>query len=81
MIGTVDEGRAFDSGHPGAIYLHQGQHYRVERLDLDDRAAWVAPADGAEWTEARTLTDLTIATEDECAHLGRAQVNPSATPV
>jgi len=75
MIGTVDEGRAFDSVHPGAIYLHQGQHYRVERLDLDDRAAWVAPADGAEWTEARTLTDLSIVREDDCVRLGRAQVS------
>ena len=58
-IGTVDEGRAFDSVHPGAVYLHQGQHFRVHRLDLDDRAAWVDAADGAEWTEARTVTDLT----------------------
>jgi DEAD/DEAH box helicase domain-containing protein len=75
MIGTVDEGRAFDSVHPGAIYLHQGQHYRVERLDLDDHAAWVAPADGAEWTEARTLTDLSIVREDDCVRLGRAHVS------
>ena len=75
MIGTVDEGRAFDSVHPGAIYLHQGQHYRVERLDLDDRAAWVAPADGAEWTEARTITDLAIASEEDCVRVGRARLS------
>jgi len=75
LIGTVDEGRAFESVHPGAVYLHQGQHFRVRRLDTADRAAWVEPADGSEWTEARTLTDLVIATEDECVTVGRARLS------
>jgi DEAD/DEAH box helicase domain-containing protein len=75
LVGTVDEGRAHESVHPGAVYLHQGQHYRVQRLDLDDRAAWVEPADGAEWTQARTVTDLSIATEDCCVRVGRARLS------
>ena len=29
--------------HPGAVYLHQGQTYRVAELDLDDGAAIVEP--------------------------------------
>ncbi|MFN2503007.1 MAG: DEAD/DEAH box helicase, partial [Acidimicrobiales bacterium] len=32
LIGTVDESRAFTTVHPGALYLHQGRHYRVEHL-------------------------------------------------
>jgi DEAD/DEAH box helicase domain-containing protein len=72
LIGTVDEGRAFDSVHPGAVYLHQGQHFRVTRLDVADHAAWVEPADGSEWTQARTVTDLLIATEDASVRVGRA---------
>ena len=72
LIGTVDEGRVFESVHPGAVYLHQGQHYRVQRLDLEDRAAWVDEADGAEWTEARTETDLCIVDEDCAVKVGRA---------
>lgn len=75
LIGTVDEGRANESVHPGAVYLHQGQHYRVRRLDSTDRAAWVEPADGTEWTEARTVTDLVIATEDHCVTVGRARLS------
>ena len=39
LVGTVDEGRAFELVHPGAVYLHQGQPYRVDALDLDDRVA------------------------------------------
>jgi DEAD/DEAH box helicase domain-containing protein len=72
LIGTVDEARAFDSVHPGAIYLHQGQHYRVTRLDLDDRAAWVDATDALEWTQARTSTELSIVDEERTTKVGRA---------
>ena len=72
LIGTVDESRAFESVHPGAVYLHQGQHFRVSSLDTADCAAWVEPADGSEWTEARTVTDLTIVSSDACVNVGRA---------
>ena len=30
-IGTVDDARVFAVAHPGAVYLHQGRQYRVER--------------------------------------------------
>ena len=56
LVGTVDGSRAFEAVHPGAIYLHQGQTYRVESLDLDDRAAIVEPADGDEYTQVRSET-------------------------
>src|SRR5690606_7744473 len=36
LVGTVDESRAHSLVHPGAIYLHQGRVWRVDRLDLDD---------------------------------------------
>jgi DEAD/DEAH box helicase domain-containing protein len=72
LIGTVDEGRAFEAVHPGAVYLHQGQHYRVARLDLTDRVAWVAETDGGEWTQARTTTDLSIVDEERTEKVGRA---------
>src|SRR5262249_47267137 len=39
VVGTVDGSRAFEQVHPGAIYLHLGQQYRVVTLDLDDRVA------------------------------------------
>jgi DEAD/DEAH box helicase domain-containing protein len=72
LIGTVDEGRVFESVHPGAVYLHQGQHYTVARLDLADRVAWVDEADGREWTQARTTTDLAIVSEERTEKVGRA---------
>jgi DEAD/DEAH box helicase domain-containing protein len=37
VVGTVDEGRAFTQTHPGAVYLHQGEGYLVEALNLEER--------------------------------------------
>jgi DEAD/DEAH box helicase domain-containing protein len=82
LIGTVDSSRAFHVAHPGALYLHQGRQWRVERLDLDDHLAWLTPADEAdEYTQTREDTDIAITSEDErvpCgagwAHLGSVDV-------
>ncbi|HEV2356043.1 MAG TPA: DEAD/DEAH box helicase [bacterium] len=60
LIGTVDASRAFEQVHAGAIYLHQGEAYRVARLDLEARLALVERNDGGYYTEARVLTDLAI---------------------
>jgi DEAD/DEAH box helicase domain-containing protein len=60
LIGTVDATRAFSSVHPGAIYLHQGQHYRVDTLDVDDAAAWVTAVDPQETTQTRSSTSVSI---------------------
>jgi DEAD/DEAH box helicase domain-containing protein len=72
LLGLVDESRAFTTVHPGAAYLHQGQHYRVERLDLDDRVAWVEASSGEETTHARSQTDITVLTEDRSVNIGRS---------
>ena len=32
-IGTLDASRVYRDGHPGAVYLHQGDSYVVEELD------------------------------------------------
>jgi DEAD/DEAH box helicase domain-containing protein len=36
-IGSIDGARVFHECHPGAIYLHAGQSYRVRKLDVDAR--------------------------------------------
>ncbi len=72
LIGTVDEGRAFSTVHPGALYLHQGQQYRVERLDLAERVAYVAPNEVAETTHPRSETSVQLLGTDESVAVGRA---------
>src|SRR5438309_4055724 len=41
VIGEVDFPSALTAVHPKAIYLHQGEQYHVERLDFDERKAYV----------------------------------------
>ncbi|TMK89348.1 MAG: DEAD/DEAH box helicase [Actinobacteria bacterium] len=81
LIGTVDENRAFSLVHPGALYLHQGQQYRVATLDLDDRAAIVKPSDADEYTQPRTDTDIRIISTDESTTVGRARLFVGAVEV
>ncbi len=81
LIGTVDAARAFEQVHEGAIYLHQGDAFRVTRLDLATRTAVVEPDEGRYYTEARVLTDLAIVRGhasrplgDAAAHFGDVRV-------
>jgi DEAD/DEAH box helicase domain-containing protein len=75
LIGTVDEQRAYANIHPGAVYLHQGQHYKVRDLDLDDKVAWVDSVDAEETTQARSDTSVTILEEERAADIGRARLS------
>ena len=49
MLGTIDSVRARSQVHPGALYLHQGESFVVDELDLDDGLALCHP-EVPEWT-------------------------------
>jgi DEAD/DEAH box helicase domain-containing protein len=60
LLGTVDAGAAHTAVHAGAVYLHQGDTYIVETLDLTDSVALVESA-SVDWsTHARDLTDISV---------------------
>lgn len=59
-IGTVEESRAFETLHPGAIYLHMGESYLVEELDVTARRAQVRPAAASYFTEPKTESFIEI---------------------
>jgi DEAD/DEAH box helicase domain-containing protein len=46
--------------HPGAVYLHLGRSYEVERLDIDARRAVVTPFDGDFYTRPKKETEIFI---------------------
>jgi DEAD/DEAH box helicase domain-containing protein len=75
LVGTVDEGRAFDLVHPGAVYLHQGATYKVRTLDLDEHLALVDPCDGREYTVARTDMSMRVLGVDCSRAVGRAMLH------
>ncbi len=60
LLGTVDEGRAYAQVHPGAVYLHQGDQYLVDELDLVNRVAVVSEADPDFYTQSRDVTDIEV---------------------
>jgi len=60
MIGQVEAQRAFDTVHPGAVYLHLGRSYEVSELDLGSRRAMVKPFEGDYYTQAKKETDVWI---------------------
>jgi DEAD/DEAH box helicase domain-containing protein len=60
LIGSVEIGRAHSTIHPGAVYLHLGQSYEVEELDLRGRRALVRPFSGDWYTQPKKETDTYI---------------------
>lgn len=75
LVGTVDEGRAPEVVHPGAVYLHQGVAWRVHSLDLDDGCAVVARSDGSESTQARSQVHISVLGTERTRPVGRAELS------
>jgi DEAD/DEAH box helicase domain-containing protein len=59
-LAEVDLSSAALVVHPGAIYQHEGNTYRVDALDLVAREAWVSPVDVDWFTEALTDVELQV---------------------
>ncbi|MBN1421107.1 MAG: DUF1998 domain-containing protein, partial [Planctomycetes bacterium] len=57
-IGTLDPAGAFLLAHPGAIYLHEGETYRVEHLDVAGRRAEVRRAEVDHFTVAHIAGEI-----------------------
>ena len=73
LIGFVEAERAFSTVHPGAVYLHLGEPYEVEDLDVDGRRALVRSAEGHYYTQPKIETETFIEeTREERDALGVA---------
>ena len=60
MLGTVDGASAPGTAHPGAVYLHRGESYVVDELDLDAGVALVHQEEPDWRTDARSNSDVEI---------------------
>jgi len=81
VVGTVDGGRAHSTAHEGAVYLHRGETWLVEALDLDERVATLRRAEVDHTTTAREVTDIRIVEEREHIAWGRCRVSVGAVEV
>ena len=60
LLGTVDAAAAHGAVHDGAVYLHQGESYVVDSLDLAHDVALVSAADPDYTTSAQDVTDIRV---------------------
>jgi DEAD/DEAH box helicase domain-containing protein len=60
VIGEVDFTSALTTVHEKAIYIQDGTQYHVERLDYDDRKAYVHRVDSEYYTDAISYTKIKI---------------------
>jgi len=84
--GEIDGFRAFKETHPGAVYLHRGNTYLVETLDLNTHTAKVTPTHVNYYTRFRSHKDTAIIEVFEekqvlgtCVGLGRLKVTDQVT--
>ncbi len=58
--GKIDGFRAFKETHPGAIYLHKGDAYLVDMLDLDTQTVKVSKTNVGYYTRVRDYKNTEI---------------------
>ena len=75
MLGLVEAERAFTTIHPGAVYLHLGRSYEVDRLDIGERRAVVSAFDGDWYTRPKKETEIYIERTHEQREVAGVQLN------
>ncbi len=74
VVGEVDAASAPFQVHEGAVYIHEGRSFLVEKLDLEERQAWVWPAEVEYYTEASTETEIEVISVHESRVSGGADL-------
>ncbi|MBQ4133412.1 MAG: DUF1998 domain-containing protein, partial [Desulfovibrionaceae bacterium] len=60
VIGTIDGMRAWHESHPGAVYIHSGKTYRIERIDEGAQTIYASPAKVSYYTRVRSQKETVI---------------------
>jgi len=81
LLGTVDGDAAHVTVHTGALYVHRGETYVVDELDVEEAIA-VVHAESPDWTTvARDVTDLAIVDTDRTRALGTVTAHTGVVDV
>jgi DEAD/DEAH box helicase domain-containing protein len=65
VIGEMDRFSSLTLLHEEAIYLHQGAQYQVEKLDYEEKKAYVREVQVDYYTDANLAVQLKVLEEDE----------------
>lgn len=86
LLGTADGAAAFETVHPGAVYLHSGDSYVVTRLDIIEMAAYVEKSEVNYYTTPGSDTSIFVVQDVEqqqvakiTAHFGDVVVRNRVT--
>lgn len=71
VIGEIDRLGAMTTVHDEAIYLHGGQQYHVDRLDFDEKRAYVHPVSVDYYTDANLAVNLQVLSVLQSESLGQ----------
>jgi DEAD/DEAH box helicase domain-containing protein len=74
VIGEMDRFSAMTLLHDEAIYLHQGTQFQVEKLDWDEKKAFVREVDVDYFTDANLAVQLKVLEEDKLKKMEYAEV-------
>ena len=75
VIGEVDFSSALTTVHEKAIYIQDGEQYQVERLDYENRKAYVRQCESDYFTDAIDYTKIKILETFATAPAGPARKN------
>lgn len=70
LIEAMEKSRAFEEAHTGAVLLHRGETYLVQKLDLEKREAQVIKEDVDYYTQAVKQSRTKIISVDKKLTLG-----------
>lgn len=74
VLGHADRASADATVHPGAVYLHQGETYLCQELDLEAGEAIVHPARPGYYTQAQVSQQVKIVDEREVVTSGSGRL-------
>ncbi|MFC2047463.1 Zn-binding domain-containing protein, partial [Chloroflexota bacterium] len=74
LLETVEASVALFQIHTGAIYLHQGEAYLVNELDVASRTAYVVPTTVPYYTQTKEITDLHVVKVTRYKSCGQVKV-------
>ncbi|MFJ7725595.1 DEAD/DEAH box helicase [Neobacillus sp. NPDC097160] len=74
VIGEMDRFSTMTLLHDEAIYLHQGTQFQVEKLDWEEKKAYVREVDVDYYTDANLAVQLKVLEVDKLLPLAEAEV-------
>ncbi|UQD52510.1 ATP-dependent helicase [Bacillus methanolicus] len=74
VIGEMDRFSAMTLLHEEAIYLHQGIQYQVEKLDWEEKKAYVREVDVDYFTDANLAVQLKVLEVDKTRNDNRTEI-------